>query len=190
MKHGAKSCSRTIILAILGILLSTFALTAIALWLTRRLAALSAASNDLAAGRPFRPLHAPVNDDIGVVVNAFNGMAAALERRMCDLRLSESEQRALAEILATERGRLDALLAAMRLGLVFVAGDGRISYLNPGVPQPVGITPAHQLIDQPVHVLRQQLLQQMPLAGAGQCFEGDGSQREYSLPDGADDHRA
>ncbi|MBT9521317.1 MAG: EAL domain-containing protein [Dechloromonas sp.] len=172
------------VLAILGILLSTFVLIAIALWLTRRLAALSAASNDLAAGRPFQPLHASVNDDIGVVVNAFNGMAAALERRMLDLRLSESEQRALAEILATERGRLDALLAAMRLGLVFVAGDGRISYLNPAFLQLWGITPGHQLIDQPVHVLRQQLQQSMPVLGARQCFDGDGSLREYSLPDG------
>lgn len=172
------------VLAILGILLSTFVLIAIALWLTRRLAALSAASNDLAAGRPFQPLHASVNDDIGVVVNAFNGMAAALERRMHDLRLSEAEQRALAEILATERGRLDALLAAMRLGLVFVAGDGRISYLNPAFLKLWGITPGHQLIDQPVHVLRQQLQQSMPVLGARQCFDGDGSLREYSLPDG------
>ncbi|UCV23058.1 EAL domain-containing protein [Ferribacterium limneticum] len=172
------------VLAVLGILLSTFVLIAIALWLTRRLAALSAASNDLAAGRPFQPLNASVNDDIGVVVNAFNGMAAALERRMLDLRLSESEQRALAEILATERGRLDALLAAMRLGLVFVAGDGRISYLNPAFLKLWGITPGHQLIDQPVHVLRQQLQQSMPVLGARQCFDGDGSLREYSLPDG------
>jgi diguanylate cyclase (GGDEF)-like protein len=171
-------------LAILGILLSTFVLIAIALWLTRRLAALSAASNDLAAGRPFQPLHASVNDDIGVVVNAFNGMAAALERRMLDLRCSESEQRALAEILATERGRLDALLSAMRLGLVFVAGDGRISYLNPAFLKLWGITPTHQLIDQPVSLLRQELQRQMPIAGSRQCFDGDGSLREYGLPDG------
>ena len=175
---------QNIVLAILGILLSTLVLSAIALWLTRRLATLSAASNDLAAGRPFQPLNTSVNDDIGVVVNAFNGMAEALERRMLDLRCSESEQRTLAEILATERGRLDALLAAMRLGLVFVAGDGRISYLNPAFLKLWGITPAHQLIDQPVSLLRQELLRQMPLAGARQCFDGDGSLREYSLPDG------
>lgn len=172
------------VLAILGILLSTLVLAAIALWLTRRLATLSAASNDLAAGRPFQPLKTAVNDDIGIVVNAFNGMAAALERRMFDLRLSESEQRGLAEILATERGRLDALLAAMRLGLVFVAGDGRISYLNPAFLKLWGLTPAHQLIDQPVSVLRQELLQQMPAVGLKKCFDGDGSLREYSLPDG------
>lgn len=172
------------VLAIVGILLSTVVLAAIALWLTRRLAALSAASNDLAAGRPFQPLQTSVNDDIGVVVNAFNGMATALERRMLDLKLSESEQRALAEILATERGRLDALLAAMGLGLVFVTGEGRISYINPAFLKLWDIPPEQQLIDQPVHVLRQYLLQLMPLPGARQCFEGDGSLRECALADG------
>ena len=175
---------QNIMLAIVGILLSTLVLAAIALWLTHRLAALSAASNDLAAGRPFRPLTETAADDIGVVARAFNGMAATLERRMLDLGHSEAEQRALAESLATERGRLDALLSAMRLGLVFVAKDDQISYLNPAFLKLWTVAFESQYIDQPVDALRQRLALDLFEGTAEQLFNGEGSLREYALPDG------
>ena len=175
---------QNIMLAIVGILLSTLVLAAIALWLTRRLAALSTASNDLAAGRPFQPLSETADDDIGVVASAFNGMAAALERRMLDLGDSEAEQRALAETLATERGRLDALLAAMRLGLVFVAQDGQISYLNPAFLKLWSLSLEAQYIAQPISSLRQQLARGFAEPLTQPLFSGEGSLREYTLPDG------
>jgi diguanylate cyclase (GGDEF)-like protein len=175
---------QNVVLAIVGILLSTLVLAAIALWLTHRLAALSAASNDLAAGRPFRPLTETADDDIGVVANAFNDMAATLERRMLDLGHSEAEQRALAESLATERGRLDALLSAMRLGLVFVARDGRISYLNPAFLNLWTIAFESLYIDQPVSALRQHLACCLSEPIAEQLFSGEGLLKEYVLPDG------
>ena len=175
---------QNIMLAIVGILLSTLVLAAIALWLTRRLAALSAASNDLAAGRPFHPLTDTADDDIGVVARAFNSMAATLERRMLDLGQSEAEQRALAESLATERGRLDALFSAMRLGLVFIAKDGRISYLNPAFVKLWTVAFDSHCIEQPVDALRRHLAHDLFEGTAEQLFSGEGSLREYALSDG------
>ena len=175
---------QNIMLAIVGILLSTLVLAAIALWLTRRLSTLSAASNDLAAGRPYKALIESSDDDIGVVARAFNGMAATLERRMLDLGNSEAEQRALAESLATERGRLDALLSAMRLGLVFVAKDEQISYVNPAFLKLWSIAVEAQYIDQPVSTLRQHLARGLSETIADQLLNGNGSLHEFQLPDG------
>lgn len=91
--------TQNILLALLGILLTTAVLTGIALWLTRHLSALSSASRALAKGDLFAPLPSAGNDDIGRVVMAFNGMATALNARMKELEAAELTQRELAERL-------------------------------------------------------------------------------------------
>jgi len=174
-------------LGLLGILLSAIVLGGLSLWLTRRLGLLTAASHDLAAGRPFKPLPEADQDDLDSVLHAFNGMASALETRLLDLQRSEAEQRQLAETIAVERGRLDALLAAMRLGLVFVSGDGRLSYLNPSFCRLWQIDAASLPVDQPVEALRRHLLKHAGGSTANlgqQLFAGDGTLLEFTLDDG------
>ena len=103
--------TQNILLALLGILLTTAVLTALALWLTRHLTALSNASRALANGDRFAPLPAGGSDDISRVVIAFNSMAASLNSRMEELEAAELTQRELAERLLymAERAPLTGL---------------------------------------------------------------------------------
>ena len=98
-KARSEILTQNIVLALLGILLTTAVLAAIALWLTRHLAALSGASQLLASGSRLKPLPGAGNDDIGRLVGAFNSMAAALHARMEELEAAELTQRELAERL-------------------------------------------------------------------------------------------
>ena len=91
--------TQNILLALIGILLTTGVLAAIAMWLTRHLSALSTASRALARGERFAPLPSGGNDDIGRVAVAFNSMAEALNTRMEELQAAELTQRELAERL-------------------------------------------------------------------------------------------
>jgi diguanylate cyclase (GGDEF)-like protein len=108
--------TQNIALAIAGILLTTAILAAIALWLTRHLAALSAASRALAEGKTFPPLAKDGHDDIGQLIGTFNHMAKTLQQRMEDLQASEQTQRELAERLAfiAERDPLTGLANRVR----------------------------------------------------------------------------
>ena len=103
--------TQNILLALLGILLTTLVLGGVALWLTRHLTALSAASRALASGRRFHPLQGGGDDDIGRVVAAFNSMGSALDARMEELEAAELTQRELAErlLFMAERDPLTGL---------------------------------------------------------------------------------
>jgi len=122
---------QTLIIAVSGLLFSALILAFIGLWLTRHLARLTHASRRLATGATYQPLPESADDDVGAMTRAFNQMAAALAARVGDLLASEREQRQMAGSLLTEQARLHALLSAMKLGLVFVAPDGQVVYLNP-----------------------------------------------------------
>lgn len=173
-------------LALFGILLSGLVLGGLAHRLTGRLGRLSTASHEFGAGRPFAALPGAADDDLGTVVQAFNSMGTALERRMGDLRSAEAEQRALATAIDTERSRLDALLAAMRIGLVFVSHNQQVAYINPSFRQlwaldPLQLPEALSLSD-----LCQLLEHQgkLPPAQTEQLFAGDGALIEFIRADG------
>ncbi len=171
-------------LALSGLLLSSLALGAVALWLTRRLGMLSQASHDLAAGLPFRPLPEQGRDDIARVIQAFNGMAQTLERRVSDLRDAESRQRALLSAVDAERSRLDALLSAMRLGLVFADENAQICYLNPAFAAVWGINLDGHIATLPLHDLRNWLSPQIAGPAQTMLFAGEGALSELPLRDG------
>lgn len=173
-------------LAGVGILVSALLLAAVAIWLTRRLDRLTEASHAFRTGQAFQPIRESGNDDIGVVVEAFNSMGLTLEARLLELQRSTVEQRGLAVAIETERGRLDALLAAMRLGLVFVAADGEVAYCNPAFRDlwqcgETGTGPG-----QSVATLRQTLLTTggLPSTTAEALFKGDSLRQEFELADG------
>lgn len=175
---------QNLLLGLLGILASGAVLAGLALWLTRRLDGLTTASQRLAAGEPFQAVPGAGDDDIGTVIRAFNDMAATLERQLRELRQAEREQRDLAHTIETERSRLDALLAAMRLGLVFVTPDARIAYINPAFHQ---LWPG-ALPERPAGITVDDLLARLALSlsrvEAESLFAGNGTLREFLLDDG------
>ncbi len=180
--------TQNVLLAGLGILLSGLVLGGLAHRLTRRLGLLASASDDLGAGRPFTTLPGAGNDDLGSVVQAFNDMGKALERRMEDLRTAEAEQRGLAVAIDTERSRLDALLAAMRIGLVFVSADQRVAYINPSFRQLWALDSAQIPADPKLSDLCALLSSQGILPQAvqiEQLFAGDGTLMEFACADGS-----
>lgn len=73
----------------LGFLLNHF--------LTRRVLALDVASRRMAAGEYGTRLDDLGQDELGALARSFNGMAAAVEQRECDLRNSQMSYRILAE---------------------------------------------------------------------------------------------
>ncbi|MCG2575884.1 EAL domain-containing protein [Dechloromonas sp. XY25] len=175
---------QNVALALLGILASSLVLGAIALWLTQRLGHLAEASDALAAGRSFSPLRGSSNDDIGLVINAFNDMAQTIERRVHDLRDAEARQRNLVAAVDAERSRLDALLSAMRLGLVFVDQDERICYLNPAFARLWSVSLDGHLANLPLSDLRRWLDPALAESKHDLLFAGDGTSSELITADG------
>jgi len=175
---------QNIALALFGILISSFVLGAIALWLTRRLGHLTTASHALADGRAFEPLPGSSNDDLGQVIQAFNSMGQTIERRVRELRDAEALQRSLVITVDTERSRLDALLSAMRLGLVFVDQNERICYLNPAFASLWLVNLDGHLANMPLADLRAWLAPALVDKARKALFDGDGTTVELSLADG------
>ncbi|MDD5390581.1 MAG: EAL domain-containing protein [Gallionellaceae bacterium] len=116
----------------LAAVLSTFlTLSLIGYLLTRRLALLTEASRALAAGDFTARLPAPALDEVGRLATAFQEMARQLHSRITALRESETHTQTYLAESEAEHARLQALLSAMNLGILFVAADGRVVYHNP-----------------------------------------------------------
>ncbi len=116
----------------LAAVLSTFlTLALIGYLLTRRLALLTEASRVLAGGDFHAPLPPPANDEVGRLSAAFQEMSRQLHSRISALHESEARTQAYLEEAETEHARLQALLSAMNLGILFVGADGGVVYHNP-----------------------------------------------------------
>ncbi len=116
----------------LAAVLSTFlTLSLIGYLLTRRLALLTEASRALAAGDFSARLPSAAPDEVGRLSTAFQEMARQLHSRINALRKSEERTQTYLADSEAEHARLQALLSAMNLGILFVAADGRVVYHNP-----------------------------------------------------------
>jgi len=116
----------------LAAVLSTFlTLSLIGYLLTRRLALLTEASRALAEGDFTARLPAPALDEVGRLATAFQEMARQLHSRITALHESEAHTQTYLAESEAEHARLQALLSAMNLGILFVAADGRVVYHNP-----------------------------------------------------------
>ncbi|MDE2369137.1 MAG: EAL domain-containing protein [Burkholderiales bacterium] len=113
-----------------AMVLSTLALAAIAMAITRHLARLSSATERVAGGD--FAVHVPVSahDEIGRLGASFNAMAAALKQRVDALQASETRERQHASAARDEQARMTTLLGAMHGGIMFVDGGGRVIYAN------------------------------------------------------------
>lgn len=116
----------------LAAVLSTFlTLALIGYLLTRRLALLTEASRALAAGDFSARLPSAAPDEVGRLASAFQEMARQLHSRISALRDSEERTQTYLAESEAEHARLQALLSAMNLGILFVAAEGRVVYHNP-----------------------------------------------------------
>ncbi|MBU1666476.1 MAG: diguanylate cyclase [Gammaproteobacteria bacterium] len=114
-----------------AVVLTFLTLALIGYWLTRRLRQLTEASHALAAQNFDVPLPAPARDEVGRLASAFQEMARQLHSRITALHESEGRTQTYLAESEAEHARLQALLSAMNLGILFVAADGRVVYHNP-----------------------------------------------------------
>ncbi|MFN3594045.1 MAG: EAL domain-containing protein [Thiobacillaceae bacterium] len=150
-----------------AVLLSIVLLTALGLWLTRHLAMLTRASQAVSAGRLDVTVPVGSRDEVGQLAQAFNHMIETIQARLDELtateedlrqalsRLSrsEAEQRRYAQAAGEERARLQALLAAMNLGILFVGADGRVVYHNPAFRRIWMVPETSHLLGLPVNAV-------------------------------------
>ena len=131
----------------LAAVLSTFLTPAlIGYLLTRRLALLTDASRALAQGDFGARLPSPAPDEVGRLAAAFQEMARQLHSRISALHESEERTQTYLAESEAEHARLQALLSAMNLGILFVAADGRVVYHNPAFNRLWQIPETEQLV--------------------------------------------
>jgi len=121
----------SIIIAILGIVISGLALLITGIWLTRNLTNLAQASQQFASGNFTARANVKSNDEVKDLALAFNFMADSLNTRIQDLRDSQKNQQVLLKISQQEKARLTSLLEVMTRGILFETIDQRVAYYNP-----------------------------------------------------------
>jgi nitrogen fixation/metabolism regulation signal transduction histidine kinase len=129
--------------------ISLLILTLLALWLTRNLQELTEAGAAIARGEFTARVPVTSEDEVGELAAAFNTMAAATQDKiralaqgearisetMRELEKANAIQRDYLAQASDERARLNALLSAMQVGILFVNRDNRVIYSNPAFEQ-------------------------------------------------------
>ena len=126
---------RSTAIATTALLVSMVAFAIIALAITRRLARLAQASQRVAQGHFDVTVAVTGTDEIGRLATGFNTMAVTIQQRVAALEHSERCQHELLDSLREQHARLTTLLGALRSGILFVDGDGRVLYANPAFVQ-------------------------------------------------------
>lgn len=120
----------TIAVTLLGLLLGMLAFTIIGLRLTRGLKRLTDASERIGRGDYAISLPVQSSDEVADVAAAINRMATAVQDRVTELQLAETKQAQYLAQARVEKTRLQALLHAMRLGVLLVDNAQRVLYAN------------------------------------------------------------
>jgi len=108
---------QNIAIAATEVALSVLLLSLLGLWLTRHLSHLATASRQVAEGKLDVSLPVYTRDEVGELTAAFNTMSAAVRRQITQLQ--------------QEQARLNHLLSAMNIGILFEDGRNRVMYFNP-----------------------------------------------------------
>ena len=133
-------------IASLELLLSVAMLTALGIWLTRHLTALTRVSEDVSRGG-IMPSILPTDDsDIGRLCAAFNAMTKTVSDRVHELTTANQRQSALAEKLQEQQSQMLALLSAMNLGVLLLDLNGKVAYENRAFREMMGIGEKQVLI--------------------------------------------
>ena len=118
----------SLVIAAVAILLSLILLTLLSYWLTRHLGLLTAASQQVAAGRFDFKLPVRSEDEVGELTRAFNQMSAAVRDRVSAVQDSERRFHAIADYTYDWES--------------WIAPDGKLLWVNPSVQRITGYTPA------------------------------------------------
>ena len=121
----------SVMIALAEIVLSVVLLAALGYWLTRHLERLTRGAERLAEGDLDVRLPVLTQDEIGRLTSTFNGMAANLRADIEALRQGNEQQQHFLSRARQEHARLDALLAAMNAGILFISPDDLVVYANP-----------------------------------------------------------
>lgn len=118
---------QSLLIAAAEVVLSVALLTLLGFWLTRHLALLSRASEQVAAGN--LEIHLPVRtqDEVGQLTRAFNYMSEAVRSRIGELSASEARFHAIADYTYGWEH--------------WTAPDGHLIWVNPSVERLTGYTP-------------------------------------------------
>ncbi len=123
------------LIALGEVLLSALLLSAIGLWLTRKLVALTRASESVAAGELALAPLAGGDDELGRLGAAFNTMSNSVHSRIQELIQARDQQHQATQALRGEHARLSSLLSAMNIGILFEDRHGRVEFINPAFRQ-------------------------------------------------------
>jgi two-component system nitrogen regulation sensor histidine kinase NtrY len=127
---------------LLELLLASTVVLVLALWLgfrlakgvTRPIRALAAGTAEVAAGNLDVEVQATTNDEVGLLVESFNGMIRELREARTTLERSATE-------LERRRRYMEIVLGNVGAGVMSLDADGRISTINPSAQRHLG-TPA------------------------------------------------
>ena len=108
---------QSLIIAVTEVVLSILLLSLLGLWLTRHLGQLAMASRQVAGGNLDITLPVHSDDEVGELTSAFNTMSASVR-----LQIGKLQQ---------EQARLNHLLSAMNIGILFEDSQNRVIYSNP-----------------------------------------------------------
>lgn len=127
--------NQSILIALAAIVLSTVLLALLGYWLTRHLRMLTRGAHQVAAGNFDIKLPVQGNDEVGQLTTAFNTMADNIRMDIDALRSGAEAQLRYLVQSQQEHARLNSLLSAMRIGILFASPENKVVYCNPAFLQ-------------------------------------------------------
>jgi len=127
----AANVSSFLLITLAVLFASTWTGLALARRLTEPIGALAESTRRLQAGDLSARVEVQATDELGVLVDSFNGMAAGLENARDQLLRSNTELQGSNRRLLMERRMLATVLESVTTGVLAVDADGRITVCNP-----------------------------------------------------------
>jgi signal transduction histidine kinase/ActR/RegA family two-component response regulator len=165
------------------LLLSVALLTALGLWLTRKLVTLTRATNAVAHGsQTFEPV-AEGDDEVGQLGRAFNAMSRAIRDRIGELEALHTKEQAQVRAAAEANSRLMALLEAMDIGVLLADGNGRVLFANAELARIWGLDDGAALVGSDLPAIERLCRMRLPATGIRSVFGADQTCHEIVLAD-------
>jgi len=169
-------------------LVTVFIATWIGLYISRRITVpiqeLAAATREISAGNLGVRVRSEIGDELGMLVEAFNEMAAELQENREVITRSTADLRRSNRALDERRRYIETLVANLSTAVLSLDPDGRVTTANPavrrilGIEVPVGRAARELLVGHGLKPLLE-LIQQAVAAG------GQELRRDLTLPRGA-----
>ena len=141
--------------------------------ITRPIQELADATREIAAGNLDVRVDTDIGDELGMLVEAFNDMAAELQENREVITRSTAELRRSNRALDERRRYIETLLANLSTAVVSLDPDGRVTTANPavagilGVPLHVGDEAQRQFRDHGLYPLADLMLRENERKGEG-----------------------